>query len=1232
MAQVTESRYLANPDARVTDSHIYFLRGVLSNWHASPRPFIGKRALELCLSKFDALEVPHPAKDAISTRLIQSFPFRCGEQWMMALKAWLFERDSIPLGESVLDHDNKNGGFDSFTNLRDEMLSDKPLRQSTDPQRKDLWNSALCRIMRTNSPKSQKMLGRKVPNFENDLWTRASRVIVTAGCIARAEVDEELKGLYLASGGRVFVEGSRNDMIWSVGLDWKSEEILDEKYWYGMNWLGEAHNNAAKFFQGRSPIPLTLSVPLCSSLGSLAVALKSPMSGRPGIAEKRLSLHRFQQIPDNAPDTMHNPNDVTIDIPLTAVPSRGQTGARNNSTTLPLSPSGAYSPYGEAGNINTGEKGLDPSSTPPSSHGFGHRRRRVIDEKTGRAVDNPEDGTVTRMGRFYQSVLNFSIVTRYMIYIAPLCALIAIPIIVGATAAQDAKIGGVSLPWFFTWIEVVWVSLWVCKLVAKTIPFVFQFLSGIVNSGTRKYALILRNLEIPLTTVLWMIVSLVTFLPIMVYNPRNKADGDTQTKSWEKSVKNVLLAFLICSLIFLAEKTIVQLISISYHRKQFDARIKESKRHVYLVGVLYDASRSMFPMYCKEFEHDDAIISDSILAAAPEKGRLGHLRSSSSAPLRFIRGVGQNVGRFGGKITGALGDVAQEITGKQVFNSSAARSIVSEALERRRCTEALARRIWMSFVVEGREALFSDDLFEVLGAGKEIEAEESFMMLDRDGNGDISLDEIILAVSEIGRTRKALNHSMHDVDQAIHVLDNLLATVAFIICILVFISFVTSGFGTIIAAGATSLLSLSFVFATTAQEVLGSCIFLFVKHPFDIGDRVEIDGKPYLVERISLLFSVFRNVSDHRVTQIPNVVLNAVWIDNYSRSAAMREKLTIDVSFDTSMTEIQLLTETMEAFVRDKENSRDFQPDVEIDVVGVGAMDKLELTVSISHKSNWAIESVRATRRSKFMCALVAALRKIPVRAPGAAAPEETPAEDNDNSDDKPDSQPDIKRQPSTGEGMRRPTEADNAFSNSKSTGFDIGRSGSVQHRGAAAAAGTPTTSAYSESTLNNNFGSSSNSTDPYQRTHSPAHDSRDTETYRTSVPSPTHERHLSVTQPSLNRGASTASTGRRKAGATQPVSSSTESTLPSHLQAPQLQPSPALQQQSSNPYGYPERYQEQPEPSTQPLELSPEFDSSRTQHLPQVYEHVLSPSPDVHSPRDPRQTHESRRPYGPAP
>jgi small-conductance mechanosensitive channel len=57
------------------------------------------------------------------------------------------------------------------------------------------------------------------------------------------------------------------------------------------------------------------------------------------------------------------------------------------------------------------------------------------------------------------------------------------------------------------------------------------------------------------------------------------------------------------------------------------------------------------------------------------------------------------------------------------------------------------------------------------------------------------------------------------------------------------------------------------------QEVLSSIIFLFVKHPFDVGDRVNIDGVQYTVKEIRLLSTVFLDTSGLLV-QAPNLILN----------------------------------------------------------------------------------------------------------------------------------------------------------------------------------------------------------------------------------------------------------------------------------------------------------------------------------------------------------------------
>ncbi|KAB8338870.1 hypothetical protein FH972_021814 [Carpinus fangiana] len=643
--------------------------------------------------------------------------------------------------------------------------------------------------------------------------------------------------------------------------------------------------------------------------------------------------------------------DATIDIPMQDNPSHGAGSPSNEKSGIFHRNAGGY------------RRSMKPG---------------VREAPKGRIGYDEEESTLTKMGEFYTTFLNFSTFTRYLVYVVPIGLLIAVPIIIGATAAQNAAIGGISMTWFFVWVEVAWCGLWVSKIFAHYLPRIFQSLVGVVSSGTRKYALVIAALELPLSLAGWALVSLASFVPIMLRNPESRA-ANLGEPHWVTIVNRILAAALVASLVFLVEKFFVQLISINYHRKQFTTRIKESKRNIYLLSLLYDASRAMFPQGCPEFSEEDAVIEDSFEMKFGGGSKHSHQRSGSHTPIAMLRGIGEMGQNF-------LSGIAKDVTGKTVFDGSSAHAVVMEALEKNRTAEALARRLWLSFVIEGNDALFLEDVNEVLGTGRNVEAEECFVALDRDLNGDVSLDEMILTVSEIGRDRHAINNSMHDVDQAIKVLDRLLCTVVLVAIVFIVVAFLNTSFVTTLATAGTALLSLSFVFSATAQEVLGSCIFLFVKHPFDIGDRVDLSDEKLVVEHISLLFTVFRRVTNHQTVQIPNILLNGVWIENVSRSRAMREQITVPVDFGTTFEDIQLLRAELQKFILDKDNSRDFMPDVDIQVVGIADMDKLSLSVEIVHKSNWSNETVRASRRSKLMCALVLALRKVPIAGPKGSA------------------------------------------------------------------------------------------------------------------------------------------------------------------------------------------------------------------------------------------------------
>lgn len=92
----------------------------------------------------------------------------------------------------------------------------------------------------------------------------------------------------------------------------------------------------------------------------------------------------------------------------------------------------------------------------------------------------------------------------------------------------------------------------------------------------------------------------------------------------------------------------------------------------------------------------------------------------------------------------------------------------------------------------------------------------------------------------------------------------------------------TSSFVTTLASAGTALLSLSFAFSVTCQEFLGSCIFLFIKHPYDVGDRIDVSGEQMVVEKISLLYTVLTRIDKMQVVQVWFCLLSCLYTNNAS--------------------------------------------------------------------------------------------------------------------------------------------------------------------------------------------------------------------------------------------------------------------------------------------------------------------------------------------------------------
>jgi len=98
----------------------------------------------------------------------------------------------------------------------------------------------LKEILLSNNPHEAKMLGRKVANFDNELWEKFKYEFVKQGNYHKFSQNKKLKEYLLTTSNRVLVEASPVDRIWGIGLAKNDEKAQNPNLWRGDNLLGFA--------------------------------------------------------------------------------------------------------------------------------------------------------------------------------------------------------------------------------------------------------------------------------------------------------------------------------------------------------------------------------------------------------------------------------------------------------------------------------------------------------------------------------------------------------------------------------------------------------------------------------------------------------------------------------------------------------------------------------------------------------------------------------------------------------------------------------------------------------------------------------------------------------------------------------------------------------------------------------------------------------------------------------
>lgn len=512
-----------------------------------------------------------------------------------------------------------------------------------------------------------------------------------------------------------------------------------------------------------------------------------------------------------------------------------------------------------------------------------------------------------------------------------------------------------KLIWWSIYLSILWGGWWAALAVARLAPLVVRHTVGVVAVGTRRYIDWLTVLNRYVALWGWTIGNYVTFNPVI---NNNQTTG--QHSAALSLVARMLFAFVILSSALLFEKFSIQWIAGKFHERSYAERIADQKAAVRVLVTLY-AHSSDVPGR-GDTQHDTS----------------GSARKGSVDATRFFKAALKGVQNTVKTTTTALGNVASEIAGSSVLQPNSPQAMVQAAISSANKTRVLARRIFYSFRKPGRDHLVLEDIAGFFPSPDD--AHHAFNLFDKDDNGDATREEVEMACLEVHREQISIEHSMRDLDSAVGRLDNIFMTVYVIIAILILAVALEAQLATLITGAGTFILGLSWLIGGSLQEVLTSIIFLFIKHPFDVGDRVTVGTDTFTVKEISLLTTVFVD-GNGGLVQTPNDVLSTKSILNIRRSSQMSESFEFDVAYSTTFEQVETLRAKMLAFV--KSEGRDFLPSFDVTVKDIPDQEKMTLSADIKYKSNWQQGAVKVRRRNKWICALKTSLAELKIFGPG---------------------------------------------------------------------------------------------------------------------------------------------------------------------------------------------------------------------------------------------------------
>ncbi|CAJ1973163.1 unnamed protein product [Sphenostylis stenocarpa] len=413
-------------------------------------------------------------------------------------------------------------------------------------------------------------------------------------------------------------------------------------------------------------------------------------------------------------------------------------------------------------------------------------------------------------------------------------------------------------------------------------------------------------------------------------------------------VTKVVVCLFVGTVMWLLKTILVKVFALHFHVKTFFERVREALFSQYVIETLScdrlreedgGEDRSVGRVLCSNKKQDEEMSIEQL-------HRLNKRNISAWNMKRMINIV----------MHGAFTTLDERISCSDIEDEPLLQL-------RSECQAKIAaQKIFQNVVQPGSQCIFLQDVMQFMPRDEALKSMDLLGAACIDQG--ISMSSLREWMVHAFRERRTLALSLKDTKTAVDDLHNLLnIIVGFVILIVWLVILGTPILHFLVFMGSQLLLAV-FVFGNSCRTVFEAIIFLFVMHPFDVGDLCEVDGVQMVVEEMNILTTVFLKYDNQKVTY-PNSVLATKLIGNYQRSPHMGDAVDFCIHISTPLDKVATMKRRIIEYIERKNEHWHVAPMVVMK--DVEELNKVNMSVWLTHKMNFQDMKERWNRKAQLI-------------------------------------------------------------------------------------------------------------------------------------------------------------------------------------------------------------------------------------------------------------------------